>query len=184
MPQIPKIVSVDDQVIEPPNVWTDRVPARYRDVGPRVIDNPMKRLSYVGGVLSWEEGRPGDDGPMCSWWYFEDLHYPMVRTHVAVGYPLVDAVRNLGRGVGQVDREVGCVQRFDVRQGCVRQESEHVADRAGRNDATAVPGSRNARVNRRLAGRCLALGRLARRGHGRTTRRIHAAAEYASAQPV
>jgi predicted TIM-barrel fold metal-dependent hydrolase len=87
MPEIPKIVSVDDHVIEPPGIWTDRLPAKYREVGPRVIDKPMKHLSYVGGVLSWEEGEHRDDGPMCSWWYFEDLHYPMVRTHVAVGFP-------------------------------------------------------------------------------------------------
>ncbi len=31
------IVSVDDHIIEPPNVWTDRVPAKYKDVAPRVI---------------------------------------------------------------------------------------------------------------------------------------------------
>ena len=41
----------------------------------------------MGGVLAWEEGEPGDDGDMASWWYFEDLHYPMVRTHSAVKFP-------------------------------------------------------------------------------------------------
>ena len=30
------MVSVDDHVLEPPNVWQDRVPARYRDVAPRL----------------------------------------------------------------------------------------------------------------------------------------------------
>src|SRR6516162_2556582 len=30
------IVSVDDHVIEPPNVWLDRVPARYRDIAPPI----------------------------------------------------------------------------------------------------------------------------------------------------
>jgi len=33
------LISVDDHVIEPPNVWVDRLPARYRDVGPRMIDS-------------------------------------------------------------------------------------------------------------------------------------------------
>jgi len=32
------LISVDDHVIEPPNVWVDRLPAKYRDVGPRMID--------------------------------------------------------------------------------------------------------------------------------------------------
>ena len=60
MPSIPKIVSVDDHVIEPPHVWTSRLPKKYLDVGPRVVDNPLKSIRYVGGVLSWEEGsEPG-----------------------------------------------------------------------------------------------------------------------------
>ena len=87
MPEIPTIVSVDDHVIEPPDVWSDRLPKKYLDVGPRVVDRPLKRITYVGGVLSWEEGAPGDDGDMTSWWYYEDLHYPMVRTHSAVKFP-------------------------------------------------------------------------------------------------
>jgi predicted TIM-barrel fold metal-dependent hydrolase len=31
-----KLISVDDHVIEPPHTWVDRLPDRYRDVGPRV----------------------------------------------------------------------------------------------------------------------------------------------------
>ena len=31
-----KLISVDDHVIEPPHTWIDRMPARYRDVGPRI----------------------------------------------------------------------------------------------------------------------------------------------------
>ncbi|HEX3564751.1 MAG TPA: amidohydrolase, partial [Acidimicrobiales bacterium] len=31
------MISVDDHVIEPPHVWQDRLPAKYRDVGPRVV---------------------------------------------------------------------------------------------------------------------------------------------------
>ena len=34
------MVSVDDHVLEPPNVWQDRVPARYRDVAPRLAQTP------------------------------------------------------------------------------------------------------------------------------------------------
>jgi predicted TIM-barrel fold metal-dependent hydrolase len=31
------IVSVDDHVIEPPHVWMDRLPSKYKDVAPRII---------------------------------------------------------------------------------------------------------------------------------------------------
>ena len=34
------LVSVDDHVIEPPNVWVDRVPAKYRDQVPHMVDSP------------------------------------------------------------------------------------------------------------------------------------------------
>ena len=32
-PDLDWLVSVDDHVIEPPNVWLDRLPAKYHDVG-------------------------------------------------------------------------------------------------------------------------------------------------------
>ncbi|MBV9660544.1 MAG: amidohydrolase, partial [Acidimicrobiales bacterium] len=35
-----KLVSCDDHVIEPPNVWVDRMPAKFNDRGPRVVDRP------------------------------------------------------------------------------------------------------------------------------------------------
>ena len=38
-PDLDWLVSVDDHVIEPPNVWTDRLPAKYHDVAPRMIDD-------------------------------------------------------------------------------------------------------------------------------------------------
>src|SRR5581483_11981939 len=31
-----EIISVDDHVVEPPKVWTDRLPAARREAGPRV----------------------------------------------------------------------------------------------------------------------------------------------------
>ncbi len=31
------LISVDDHIIEPPKVWTDRLPAKYQQAGPRVV---------------------------------------------------------------------------------------------------------------------------------------------------
>ena len=39
------MISVDDHLIEPPNVWTDRLPVKYRDLGPRWI--------AADGVEAW-----------------------------------------------------------------------------------------------------------------------------------
>jgi predicted TIM-barrel fold metal-dependent hydrolase len=42
-----KMISVDDHVIEPPNVWVDRLPAKYRDVGPHIEDGPDDTQDWV-----------------------------------------------------------------------------------------------------------------------------------------
>ncbi len=34
--EIPRIISVDDHVVEPPDLWTTRLPAKYLDRAPRV----------------------------------------------------------------------------------------------------------------------------------------------------
>jgi predicted TIM-barrel fold metal-dependent hydrolase len=38
-PELNWLVSVDDHVIEPPNVWLDRLPAKYHDVAPRMVED-------------------------------------------------------------------------------------------------------------------------------------------------
>ena len=36
MVHIPRIISVDDHVVEPPDLWTSRLPAKYQDRCPRI----------------------------------------------------------------------------------------------------------------------------------------------------
>lgn len=38
LPNDVKLISVDDHVIEPPNLWLDRLPAKYHDVAPRIVE--------------------------------------------------------------------------------------------------------------------------------------------------
>lgn len=38
-PDLNWLISVDDHVIEPGHVWTDRVPAKYKDVAPRLVQD-------------------------------------------------------------------------------------------------------------------------------------------------
>src|SRR5205807_576779 len=77
MEQFPRIISVDDHVVEPPDVWTDRLPSRYREVGPRVVRAPVGEISFVGGKFSPRVGNPGD-GPDADWWFYEDLRRPLL----------------------------------------------------------------------------------------------------------
>ena len=79
---IPKIISIDDHVIEPADVWQSRLPAKYRDVGPRVIQERGK-MQFVGGVFSYE---PSDEGELCDWWLYEDKRVPQTRLSAAAGF--------------------------------------------------------------------------------------------------
>jgi predicted TIM-barrel fold metal-dependent hydrolase len=41
-----KLISVDDHVIEPPGVWQERLPARMREAGPKIVDLPGHRQAW------------------------------------------------------------------------------------------------------------------------------------------
>jgi predicted TIM-barrel fold metal-dependent hydrolase len=84
---IPRIVSADDHVVEPAHVWVDRLPARYRDVGPRVVRAPVRSMTFTGGVFAYEMGEGADDGPLADWWCYEDLRWPQTRLSACAGFP-------------------------------------------------------------------------------------------------
>jgi predicted TIM-barrel fold metal-dependent hydrolase len=51
LPEDVQLISVDDHVIEHEKVWTDRLPAKYLEVGPRIVE-------LDGGMQAWSfEGR-------------------------------------------------------------------------------------------------------------------------------
>src|SRR3954469_24699681 len=81
-PDFPKIISVDDHVIEHATVWQDRLPEKYKDVGPRTIKE-RGNMQFVGGVFSYE---PDENGAECDWWLYEDLKVPQTRLSAAVGF--------------------------------------------------------------------------------------------------
>jgi predicted TIM-barrel fold metal-dependent hydrolase len=82
MEAFPKIISVDDHVIEHGGVWQDRLPQKYREVGPRTT-RMRGHMSFVGGVFSYE---PSDEGELCDWWLYEDKRVPQTRLSAAVGF--------------------------------------------------------------------------------------------------
>ena len=86
MRELPKIISVDDHVIEPATVWTDRLPSKYLDVGPRIVRAPVKEMTFIGGKFTAVPGEPGDPGEPVDWWFYEDLRRPLTRLDTAVGF--------------------------------------------------------------------------------------------------
>ena len=67
--EMPKIISVDDHLIEPAHLWQSRLPAKYKDEGPRVKNLPRGDMKLVDGV--WLE-RPGTGDELAAWWHYED----------------------------------------------------------------------------------------------------------------
>jgi predicted TIM-barrel fold metal-dependent hydrolase len=86
MRELPKIISVDDHVVEPAGVWRDRLPSRYADVGPRIVRAPVAEMSFIGGKFTAVPGEPGGPGEPVDWWFYEDLRRPLTRLDTAVGY--------------------------------------------------------------------------------------------------
>jgi predicted TIM-barrel fold metal-dependent hydrolase len=88
MSRIPKIISVDDHVVEPPDLWTSRLPAKWQDKAPRV-ERDRGVFKIQGGTFSFEKGAP--EGDWGDWWIYDDLIYPFPKLSAAVGFENLDA---------------------------------------------------------------------------------------------
>ncbi|MGX7680059.1 amidohydrolase family protein [Jatrophihabitans sp. DSM 45814] len=79
-----KLLSTDDHVIEHPKVWSDRLPAKYQDAGPRIIEK-MHDANTPGisiGGLAVEQHF--NDKPMQLWQY-EGRQYPNIALNAVAG---------------------------------------------------------------------------------------------------
>jgi predicted TIM-barrel fold metal-dependent hydrolase len=104
-PELPRFVSLDDHVIEPPDTWSSRLPVQYREVGPRVEELPAGTAELDGGRF---QERPGTEGLPVSYWRYEDLFMSVKRLSTAVGFP--DVAVTLG-GVRYDEIRPGCWQQ-------------------------------------------------------------------------
>ena len=79
---LPGIISVDDHLVEPADLWTSQAPASLVDQVPRV-ERGRASFSYRGGVFSaWHD----DDGGECDWWLFDGREIPTTRVGSAVSW--------------------------------------------------------------------------------------------------
>ena len=80
----PKIVSVDDHVVEPAHVWERWLPAKHRDKAPRIERRGIGTMRHVGGGTYEQTFDPA--GPQADCWVYEDLVYIHKRHVAAVGF--------------------------------------------------------------------------------------------------
>ncbi len=114
---IPRIISVDDHVVEPSHVWESRLPARLREKGPRVVLRPRGIPRLVDGV--WVE-HPAEDGPLAAWWHYEDHLYQM-RLMIACPGLKPEEVKPIGVTFDEIAR--GC---FDPKARLADMDKNHV----------------------------------------------------------
>jgi predicted TIM-barrel fold metal-dependent hydrolase len=79
---LPKIISVDDHVVEPPHLWQDRLPARMRAQGPRVERARWGDFALDVGASYKQEMT--DDGTWGDYWVYEDRIIYVHKRHVAI----------------------------------------------------------------------------------------------------
>ena len=82
---IPRIISVDDHVVEPPDLWTSRLPRQFVESGPRVV---REKFDGGGNNLATAYGGWADV------WYYDDVRAPMMVLMAAVGFD--DSRRDFG----------------------------------------------------------------------------------------
>ncbi len=86
MSALPWIISVDDHVVEPPTVWTDRLTARDRERGPRVVQDTCQTVNDPQTLrVNYTKG---GDGPLIDWWVYEDLVKVVPKVVACAGFPV------------------------------------------------------------------------------------------------
>ncbi len=101
---MPRIISVDDHVVEPPHIWQSRLPTRFKDEGPRVVIEPRGDFKLIDGIY---REAPGDGDEMAAWWHYEEHRFQMKRTIACPGMPPEEV---LAVGVTFDDIAPGCYQ--------------------------------------------------------------------------
>ena len=81
---IPKIISVDDHVVEPPHLWQTWLPSKHRERGPKIELLPTGEVKMVDGRYI---EHPGTSGKLCAWWNYDGSYFSLKRYIAAVGYP-------------------------------------------------------------------------------------------------
>jgi predicted TIM-barrel fold metal-dependent hydrolase len=102
--EIPRIISVDDHVIEPAHVWQDYLPAAFRDAGPRLI-RVKGRLRFEPRHMAFREDQ---DGYWADCWSYAGILFPVTGGFAAVSFPR-DQAHN--RAVLFEDILPGCYDR-------------------------------------------------------------------------
>ncbi|MFD9669627.1 amidohydrolase, partial [Rhodococcus sp. NPDC059968] len=86
-----QLISVDDHLIEPPNLWTDRLPKKFHEQGPRIVEMDMSQSHGDEGLSAalLDAARQGDTAPrekkLAQVWSYEGRIYPNIGLNAVAG---------------------------------------------------------------------------------------------------
>jgi predicted TIM-barrel fold metal-dependent hydrolase len=115
--EIPLIVSVDDHVVEPTDLWERWLPANLRDGGPQVIHSSYEMLPGSAQRFSM-----ASSGPETDFWIYEDTATAVDTASAAAGQP---PERKDARPIAFAEMREGCYDRkarlADMDQGGIER---------------------------------------------------------------
>ena len=84
-----QLISVDDHLIEHPRIWSDRLPAKYRELGPHIVEVPRAK-----------------GGPPSQVWEYQCKTYPQIGLNAVAGKkPTSEILHNEVRKPSDMVRE-------------------------------------------------------------------------------
>ena len=113
---LPWIISVDDHVIEPPDLFQKWLPAKYREDGPRVVRMPWEKGTGIRG----QRVRPAASGPENDFWIFGDLTAAVLNIEAAAGLK-PEQLTNLP--IDYADMRPGC---YKVKERLLDMDEMHI----------------------------------------------------------
>jgi predicted TIM-barrel fold metal-dependent hydrolase len=123
MIEIPRIISVDDHVVEPPNLWQDRLPTQLKAQAPSV----ERRFGFIDWTADMRFNFVEDkDAPEARWgdvWIYDDLEWPLT-----AGYAQIGSAGNL--------EAMTAVTYDDIETGCYEQAARLADMKTNHTDAS------------------------------------------------
>ena len=81
---LPWVISVDDHVVEPKDVWTSRLPTALLDRAPHVVEDTCEVVfDPATGAHRFVKG---GDGPIADWWVYGDALRPIPQVMACAGF--------------------------------------------------------------------------------------------------
>lgn len=123
MDDFPRIISADDHVVEPPDLWTSRLPKKFVERGPRTV-REKGEVQLRNGDWSYVTT---DQGGWTDVWEYEDLRFPTALQGSAVGFAIADM-------------ELRVITYDEMRKGCYDQTARLAdMDQAGIEASLCFP---------------------------------------------